>query len=611
MPISVAVDSVLSDKQLTLYTDKPLRFLFQYVYFHKGAFFLVFLTVTMALGCGAAASYTLRILVDTLKEVSISSGASPWPVWRILAVLVAFIAADNILWRGAGWVASGVFVKVTGEIRQDLFRYLLGHSTTYFTNNMSGSLAGRISAIASAVFSLENLLAWSVIPPCINIVYSIGLILTVSPYLGFCVVFSALLLCFILFKMGLTGRPLHMNYATYSSDVEGKMIDAVGNIGLVRLFGQKHYETARLGKALEKEMQARTLALRYMEKLRFVHAVFTAFLIAGILCWVVYLWQNGNATLGDVVMVVGLGFMILHGTRDLAVALVDATQHQARLAEGLKKLLSPHETVHKATREGQIVHSAYQKNQEASSLAVEVLFDHITFSYHGRDNLFEGFTLKIDRGTKVGLVGTSGAGKSTLFSLLLGFYSPARGKVCIDGVDITALSEEQLRQQIAVVPQEVSLFHRSIKENIRYGCFEATDAEVYQAAQAAECYEFIMSLPEGFETLVGEKGIRLSGGQKQRLAIARAFLKNAPVIIFDEATSALDTETEKKIQHVLHKLMVGKTVIAIAHRLSTLEQFDRIVVLQKGKIIQDGAPEHLENTAGVFQNLLKAQGMKR
>jgi ATP-binding cassette, subfamily B, bacterial len=277
------------------------------------------------------------------------------------------------------------------------------------------------------------------------------------------------------------------------------------------------------------------------------------------------------------------------------VALVDATQHTARLSEALSTLLLPHEL---------------RDHPEARPLVGQgatIAFENVTFSYPDGRKVFRDFDLQVPAGQHIGLVGKSGSGKSSLVTLLQRFYDVQGGKITIDGQDIGRVTQESLRESMTVVPQDISLFHRTLRENIRYGRPDATDEEVWQAAEAARCTEFIEQLPEGFDTMVGDRGVKLSGGQRQRIAIARAFLKNAPILILDEATSALDSASEEAIREALGNLMKGRTVIAIAHRLSTLKGFDRIVVLQSGRIIQDDAPEHLTHSEGFYRELVQKE----
>jgi len=360
----------------------------------------------------------------------------------------------------------------------------------------------------------------------------------------------------------------------------------IGNLPVVRAFGGIVREHRRFDATLDRELGARQKSLRYLEKLRLMHAVVTVILTMGLLAWAILLWQRGAATAGEVVLVCTLGLSVLHATRDLAVALVDVTQHMARLSEALGTLLVPHEL---------------RDHPEAAPLirrGASVAFEDISFTYPGGREVFKGFSLALEPGQRIGFVGRSGSGKSTLFALLQRFYDVQGGHILIDGQDIARVTQHSVREAISVVPQDVSLFHRSVMENIRYGRPDASDEEVLEAAVAARCHGFIEALPQGFDTMVGERGVKLSGGQRQRLAIARAFLKDAPILLLDEATSALDIESEEAIREALTHLMCGRTVIAIAHRLSTLRSFDRIVVLRKGRIDEDGPPDKLMRRDG-------------
>jgi ATP-binding cassette subfamily B protein len=323
----------------------------------------------------------------------------------------------------------------------------------------------------------------------------------------------------------------------------------------------------------------------------------TLVLTIALLAWAVRLWQLGNATTGDVVLVCTLGLSILSATRDLAVALVDVTQHVARLTEAVATLLLPHEL------------RDHPKAESLIRSGAAIAFENISFQYPGGAKVFDRLSLRLQPGQRVGLVGQSGGGKSTVFALLQRFYDVDSGRVTIDGQDISRVTQLSLREAISVVPQDISLFHRSIRENIRYGRPNASDDDVLRAAIAARC-DFVETLPEGLDTMVGDRGVKLSGGQRQRIAIARAFLKDAPIVLLDEATASLDSESEEIIREALARLMRGRTVIAIAHRLSTLRHFDRVVVLKAGKVIEDGPPERLMQRQGPYRELV-TQEMSR
>jgi ATP-binding cassette subfamily B protein len=345
-----------------------------------------------------------------------------------------------------------------------------------------------------------------------------------------------------MFHLAAAGKPLHDDFADKAAAVDGEMVDVINNMPLVRAFCGLSFEHDRFDATVNRELTARGRSLRYLEKLRLTHAAVTVGLTIALLAWAIMLWQRGTATTGDVVLVCTLGLSILNATRDLAVALVDVTQHVARLTEAIATLLLPHEL---------------RDHPEAEPLVksgAAIAFNNIAFRYPGGLQVFDKFSLRIQPGQRVGLVGQSGGGKSTLFVLLQRFYDVQSGRVTVDGQDISKVTQQSLREAISVVPQDISLFHRSIMENIRYGRPSATDDEVLRAAIAARC-DFVETLPEGLSTMVGDRGVKLSGGQRQRIAIARAFLKDAPILLLDEATAALDSESEEAIREALGRLI--------------------------------------------------------
>ncbi len=548
----------------------------------------------VAVTCSVSTQYGMKHLIDIVATGREAAGNQ---VWYAFALLCGLVAADNMAWRVGGYAAHRTFVAVTGDIRRDLFSHLAGHSPSYFAERLPGALASRITSTANAAFTVENTGAWNVLPPSVALVLSICFIGSVNLALAGTLMGIALLLGALVYQMARKGSGRHRDYATKAAAVDGELVDIIGNFNVVRAFGATVREQRRIGDRMETEMAARRRSLYYLEHIRLVHAVLTAFLTAGVVAWGILLWQNGQAKVGDLVLITALAFGILHGTRDLAVALVDLTQHVARLEEAISALLTPHEL---------------RDLEDAEPLPAgpgEVAFEQVHFAYPGRPEVLSDFDLVIAPGERVGLVGFSGAGKSTVLALLQRFYDVCGGRISIDGHDIRDVTQESLRDVLAVVPQDISLFHRSVLENIRYARPDATEADVLAAAEMAHCREFIEAMPDGFETMVGDRGVKLSGGQRQRLAIARALLKNAPILLLDEATSALDTESEQAIQKALDRLMTGRTVIAIAHRLSTLQSFDRIIVMDKGRIIDDGSPSALAARPGPYRELLRKQRM--
>jgi ATP-binding cassette subfamily B protein len=510
---------------------------------------------------------------------------------------MSLIAADNFLWRIASWTASFTFVGVTGDLRRDIFRHLTGHAPSYFSDRLPGMLTSRITATSNAVFTVENMFVWNVLPPCIATIAAIALIGTVSLPMSAGLIVIAGGMVIAMFHLAAAGKPLHDDFADKAAAVDGEMVDVINNMPLVRAFCGLSFEHDRFDATVNRELTARGRSLRYLEKLRLIHAAVTVALTITLLAWAIVLWQRGGASTGDVVLVCTLGLSILNATRDLAVALVDVTQHVARLTEAIATLLLPHEL---------------RDHPEAEPLVksgAAIAFNNISFRYPGGLQVFDKFSLRIQPGQRVGLVGQSGGGKSSLFVLLQRFYDVQHGSITVDGQDISRVTQQSLRQAISVVPQDISLFHRSIMENIRYGRPSATDAEVLRAAIAARC-DFVETLPEGLATMVGDRGVKLSGGQRQRIAIARAFVKDAPILLLDEATAALDSESEEAIREALGRLMRGRTVITIAHRLATLRNFDRVVMLKAGKIIEDGPPDRLMQGQGPYRELV-TQEMSR
>ena len=576
------------------YADRPIAFVARYVMVRPIAHAVIIVAVLAAVGCSVGAQYGIKVLVDTLAG-GLYGGTNAADAWLGFLFLTTLIAADNLLWRLAGWIASSTFVGVTGDLRRDLFRHLTGHAPSYFADRMPGTLTSRVTATSNAVYTLENMFVWNVLPPCVATFVAIIFVVTVSVPMAATLMALAGILVLTMSHLAAAGRPLHHEFANRAAAVDGEMVDVIGNIPLVWAFCGVGREHRRLDATIDREMAARRRSLYYLEKLRLFHAAITVVLTIGLLAWAIMLWQKGMATAGDVVLVCTLGLSILHATRDLAVALVDVTQHLARLSEALATLLVPHRL---------------RDHPQATSLArlgATVSFENVAFSYPDGRKVFTQFSLRIEPGERVGLVGQSGCGKSTLFSLLQRFYDVQGGRILIGGQDVARVTQESLRAAIAVVPQDISLFHRSIMENIRYGRPDASDAEVFEAIVAANCKQFIETLPDGVATIVGDRGVKLSPGQRQRIGIARAFLKDASILLLDEATSALDSDSEEAVRQALDRLMGSRTVIAIAHRLSSLRNFDRIVVMQGGAVCEDGPPQALVRRQGVYSNLLQRE----
>jgi ATP-binding cassette subfamily B protein len=576
---------------LCRYADRPFSFMVRYVRRSPVAHGLILTCVIAAVMCSIGTQYGVKNLVDTLSQGS-NAGAA---VWFAFGILFLLIAADNLLWRVASYTAAGTFVRVTGALRKDLFRHLTGHSPGFFIDRPPATLTSRVTATSNALFTIENMMVWNVIPPCAATIGAVVLVATVSWKIAAVLLVAGAIVMVAMGRIARAGTQLHHEFANKAAIVDGEMVDVISNMSLVNSYGGLRREHRRFDAAVTREMSARKRSLLHLERLRLMHAVTTVLLVLGVLVWALTLWQSGKATTGEVVLVCTLSIAVLSATRDLAIALVDVTQHIARLSEALTSLLVPHQM---------------RDHPEATLLkpaGASVSFKGVSFAYGGGGKVFEDFGLEIPAGQRVALIGRSGSGKSTIISLLQRFYDPKRGCVHIDGQDISRVTQNSLRSVIAVVPQDISLFHRTVRENIRYARPNATDEQVWDAMVAARCDSFIHDLPNGLDTMLGSRGVNLSGGQRQRIAIARAFLKDAPLLVLDEATSALDVQSEEEIRRTLRELMRERTVISVAHRLSTVRNFDRIVVLQHGKIVEDGPPEELLAREGLYSRMVHGE----
>src|SRR6267143_3786989 len=383
---------------LSGYANRPLPFVLRYLRRRPAAHAVILTAVVAAVACSVGTQYGVKHLVDGLSAGPAHAGT----VWLAFVFLMSLIAADNFLWRIASWTASFTFVGVTGDLRRDIFRHLTGHAPSYFSDRLPGMLTSRITATSNAVFTVENMFVWNVLPPCIATVAAIALIGTVSVPMSAGLIVIAGAMVIAMFHLAARGKPLHDEFAERAAAVDGEMVDVINNMPLVRAFCGFRFEHDRFDATINRELTARGRSLRYLEKLRLTHAAITVALTIALLAWAVVLWQRGLATTGDVVLVCTLGLSILNATRDLSVALVDVTQHVARLTEAIATLLLPHEL---------------RDHPEAEPLVksgAAIAFNNISFQYPGGLQVFDKFSLRIQPGQRVGLVGQSGGGKSSL-----------------------------------------------------------------------------------------------------------------------------------------------------------------------------------------------------
>jgi ATP-binding cassette subfamily B protein len=547
--------------------------------------------IILAASCAVGVQYGMKLLVDAMA----GSAAGNADVWKALMLFLGLITAENVLWRVGGILGCRTIVASGLDIRVDLFDYLSGHSMRYFADARAGALGNRVTATAGAFGSVAGTIIWSVTPPCIDFIGGVIIFAAVNAYMALALVGFVIVVGLGIGYMTLWGRERHRAYAEAANYAGGELIDTTANMWAVKAFSARRRERRRLGHQFGLEAAAQRRSWIYLEKTRAVHDLALCIMAGAMLFWALDLWSSRRITPGDVVVVSALTFRILHGSRDLAFALIGMIQHFGFIEETLRVIGEPRD----------IVDPPGARTFRPGAGAIELR--DVCFHYPGRGDVLKHLSLKIAPGQKVGVVGASGAGKSTLINLIQRLEDAQEGEVLIDGQRVTDVTQDSLWAAIGVVPQEIALFHRTVGENIAFARPDAGEAEVRAAAVAADCEAFIADLPSGYDTLVGERGAKLSGGQRQRIGIARAFLKKAPIILLDEATSALDTEAEIEVQRGLDRLMHGRTVVAVAHRLSTLMSFDRVVVLDGGRIVEDGPPQVLLQRRGAFEAMWRLQ----
>ena len=568
-------------------------FLLRYFRRHVRLSFALLAAVTGGALCAVAAQYGLKLLVDGMTAPSsasaASSGADRWHVFVLLGLFLSLLAVESACWRVGGWLGSRATIRVGEDIRLDLFETVSARPWRFFNGQASGALAGRITAASGAATTVMRTIVWNVLPPATDLVGSVVVLMLIDWRIGAGLVVVAGTGTWALHRLGRRGFPLHRAHHREAADVSGNLADALANMGLVRAYGARGRERDRLRGLMNIEGRAHAASMMFLERLRCGHDAVFWLATTAVLTAAVWEWSRGAITTGGVVVACTLTLRVLMGSRELALSLLGVSQQLGAVAEAIEVLRAPPEE------------NAPSNLMPLRARAGEIELRTIHYAPdHGGKLLFHGLDLHVPAGQRIGIVGPSGAGKSTLLRLVQGMTEPDGGEVLLDGQPLAGAARDSLASAFSVVTQEVALFHRSVAENLRYGRPGASWDEVLEASRAVGCDAFIQALPQGYDTVVGERGVRLSGGQRQRIAIARALLRDAPVLLLDEATSALDSYAEAEVQRALLALAGERTVLAVAHRLSTVMEFDRIVVLQDGRIVEDGPPHELRRGTGQF-----------
>ena len=492
---------------------------------------------------------------------------------------------------GAVWA----YTKVEAHLRTQSFDGLLRHSYQFFTNSFSGSLVRQTNRFVDAFGRLGEKFQWNIVPLFVTL---IGVTIALSlrhALLG--LVMAAWIVVFVGLNVWLSVWKLKYDArrAALDSKVTGALADAITNAVNVKLFSAYGHEHARYGEVVDQHRRITKWTWDLAEIATAVQTILMGVIEIGIMYVGVRLWQKGALTVGDFALLQAYLISVFDKLWEFGRTIRDIYEQLADASEMAVVLNTPYEVADaRGGKKLKVEHG-------------EIVFQNVEFRYHKTRRVLSDFTLTIIPGEKIALVGPSGAGKSTVTKLLLRFFDVTSGEILIDGQNIARVRMESLWENVGLVPQEPMLFHRTVMENIRYGRRDAKGEDVIRAAKLAHAHEFIKDLPHGYETYVGERGVKLSGGERQRVAIARAILKNAPILVLDEATSSLDSESESLIQDALKKLMKGKTTIVIAHRLSTIMQMDRIVVVENGRVVDMGTHEELLKKEGIYHKLWSIQ----
>ena len=545
-----------------------------------------------------ANTYVMGLVVDRVQ-------ASPVPTERVFSVFGPYVLAlvlvnlvGQVLSKLQDYTVYKLEINGNYHLSRLCFDTLSNQSMTFHTSNFGGALVSQTSRFTSGYSQLVDVVVFSLIPMVTSIAATILSLAWQVP--TFVLILVVMMVVYIAFVWVMYKRILPLSERTSQAQnrLSGVLSDAVTNILAVKTCGREDFERELFDAADRDARSAETVSMRATMRRNFASSGIIVLIMAVVSVFMV----GGHAWFG-----IGASTLIMMFTYTYNLTM--RLNYTSSMMQRINRALGDAAQMTQILDEPRLVEDA----PDASELAVTdgaIDFEHLGFRYHDAaedDRVFDDLTLHIPAGQRVGLVGRSGSGKTTLTKLLLRLDDVQDGRVLVDGQDISRCTQQSLRRQIAYVPQEALLFHRSIRENIAYGRPDATEEQIREAARQANALEFIDRLPQGMDTMVGERGVKLSGGQRQRIAIARAILTDAPILVLDEATSALDSESEALVQQALERLMHGRTSIVVAHRLSTVASLDRIVVLSGGRIVEDGTHAELSRAGGEYERLWDRQ----
>jgi ATP-binding cassette subfamily B protein len=550
--------------------------------------------IAIGILCGVGADIAVPIFTKKLFDALTNTNNTQ----------IAFFALTSLFGLyGISWIAIRLKIftinwfepKIGQELQVQAYQYIIGHSQRFFADNFVGSLTRKITKLGHASERIFDELTFTLIPAFLVFFGSTISLLFNNPFLAYFLLGASALFMTINQVIVNWKRKLDDERSAAETKASGILSDTFSNHSAIMLFTGQTQELQTFNQAEIDFANLQTKSWNRGEVSSALQHFFAIIIECTMLAFGIFEWSKGLMTIGDIALIQSYTHIVFWNISGVGRSIKVIGEQISDTSEILEILETPHEI---------------QDNQPAQPLTVtkgEITFNNVSFAFKNTQDALTNFNLSITAKEKIALVGPSGAGKSTITKLLLRYYDINKGTISIDDQNIAKVTQNSLRDAIAYVPQEALLFHRTILENIRYGKRDATDEEVYEAARKARCHDFISKLPDGYGSFVGERGVKLSGGERQRIAIARAIIKNAPILILDEATASLDSQSEKLIHDALHELMQNKTVLVIAHRLSTIMEMDRIVVIENGTITATGTHEELLKKTGTYQQLWNIQ----
>lgn len=576
-------------------TKAILQVFWEHLRAYKRSFLISIVLVVIASSVDIIAPTLYKRFFDLLSNGIPESGVLSGFI-QILLLILGVHLIGWISWRTSGFIEAWRIPHVMADLTRSAHKTLHEHSYQFFSDNFAGSLVRKVGRLERAFDSLTEQVLWKFLPLTVVLIGYLTVLFMRHPMLGF--ILLGWLVIFLGFNIwySIWKTSYETERAKLDSEATGVLADSITNAMTVKLFTGETHEHSLYRHVTERLRRIQWFTWSLNESLDAIQALMMIVIEFGMMYAAIHLWKQNIISIGDFALIQSYLIGMFAKIWDFGRAIRRAYEALAD-AEQMVSIMN---------QKRDIVDVRSAKPLDPQRGRIE--FQNVTFSFNKTRRVLNGMNLVIEPRQKVALVGSSGAGKSTITKLLLRFYDLEKGRIIIGNQNIARVTQESLRAQIAVVPQEPVLFHRTIMENIRYGRRDATDTEVIEAAKKARCHAFIEESPNGYETYVGERGVKLSGGERQRIAIARAILKGAPILILDEATSSLDSESESLIQEALHELMKGKTVIVIAHRLSTIMEMDRIIVIDDGKVVDDGThTQLLGRNSGIYRNLWEIQ----